>query len=125
MSEDVDNTAAADGLDAAADATTGTDETSMESWPPDPGLADELRRADADCAAENTISGEELRRRYGPAVIASFTTPTGRQAIDHLFVVKPNACCGRFISLSRARDCPRFGRGPAWPNASAAVSDIR
>ncbi|MGO9350288.1 MAG: type II toxin-antitoxin system Phd/YefM family antitoxin [Mycobacterium sp.] len=30
-----------------------------------PGLIDELAQADADYAAGNTVSGEELRRRYG------------------------------------------------------------
>ena len=30
-----------------------------------PGLIDELRQADADYAAGDTVSGEELRRRYG------------------------------------------------------------
>ncbi len=30
-----------------------------------PGLVDELAQADADYAAGNTVSGEELRRRYG------------------------------------------------------------
>jgi prevent-host-death family protein len=30
-----------------------------------PGLADELRQADSDYAAGNTISGAELRQRYG------------------------------------------------------------
>ncbi|AFM20025.1 MULTISPECIES: type II toxin-antitoxin system Phd/YefM family antitoxin [Mycolicibacterium] len=30
-----------------------------------PGVVDGLRQADADYAAGNTISGDELRRRYG------------------------------------------------------------
>ncbi|MHA7653096.1 type II toxin-antitoxin system Phd/YefM family antitoxin [Mycobacterium sp. ML4] len=30
-----------------------------------PGLADELTQADVDYAAGNTISGNEIRRRYG------------------------------------------------------------
>jgi antitoxin YefM len=30
-----------------------------------PGLVDELAQADTDYAAGNTVSGEELRRRYG------------------------------------------------------------
>jgi len=30
-----------------------------------PGLADELRQADADYAAGNTVSADEIRRRYG------------------------------------------------------------
>ena len=30
-----------------------------------PGLIDDLAQADADYAAGNTVSGEELRRRYG------------------------------------------------------------
>jgi antitoxin YefM len=30
-----------------------------------PGVADELAQADADYAAGNTVSGEELRERYG------------------------------------------------------------
>lgn len=30
-----------------------------------PGLAEELRQADADYAAGDTVSGDELRRRYG------------------------------------------------------------
>lgn len=30
-----------------------------------PGLADELAQADADYAAGNTVSGSEIRRRYG------------------------------------------------------------
>ena len=30
-----------------------------------PGLAAELSQADADYAAGNTITGEEIRRRYG------------------------------------------------------------
>jgi antitoxin YefM len=30
-----------------------------------PGLADELGHADADYAAGNTVSGDEIRRRYG------------------------------------------------------------
>ena len=30
-----------------------------------PGLVDELRQADTDYAAGNTVSGEDLRRRYG------------------------------------------------------------
>jgi len=30
-----------------------------------PGVADELRQADADYAAGNTVSGDEVRRRYG------------------------------------------------------------
>ena len=30
-----------------------------------PGLVDELAQADADYAAGNTVSGEDLRRRYG------------------------------------------------------------
>jgi hypothetical protein len=30
-----------------------------------PGFADELRRADADYVAGNTVSGREIRERYG------------------------------------------------------------
>ncbi|BDY27995.1 MULTISPECIES: type II toxin-antitoxin system Phd/YefM family antitoxin [Mycolicibacterium] len=30
-----------------------------------PGLVDELNQADADYAAGNTITGEDLRKRYG------------------------------------------------------------
>jgi antitoxin YefM len=30
-----------------------------------PGVADELAQADADYAARNTVSGEEIRQRYG------------------------------------------------------------
>jgi len=30
-----------------------------------PGIVDELAQADADFAAGKTVSGEELRRRYG------------------------------------------------------------
>jgi len=30
-----------------------------------PGVADELAQADADYAAGNTVTGEELRKRYG------------------------------------------------------------
>lgn len=30
-----------------------------------PGVVDELAQADADYAAGNTVSGEDLRRRYG------------------------------------------------------------
>jgi prevent-host-death family protein len=30
-----------------------------------PGLAEELRQADADYAAGNTVSADEIRRRYG------------------------------------------------------------
>jgi len=30
-----------------------------------PGVVDELRRADADYAAGNTVSGADLRRRFG------------------------------------------------------------
>lgn len=30
-----------------------------------PGLVDELRQADADYVAGNTVSGEDLRRRFG------------------------------------------------------------
>jgi antitoxin YefM len=30
-----------------------------------PGVADELAQADADYAAGSTVSGEELRKRYG------------------------------------------------------------
>ncbi len=30
-----------------------------------PGLVDELQQADADFAAGNTVSGEDLRRRFG------------------------------------------------------------
>lgn len=30
-----------------------------------PGLAEELKRADADYAAGNTVSGEQIRQRYG------------------------------------------------------------
>ena len=30
-----------------------------------PGLADELAQADEEYAAGNTVSGQELRRRYG------------------------------------------------------------
>ncbi len=32
-----------------------------------PGLVEELRQAEADRAAGQTVSGEELRRRYGLA----------------------------------------------------------
>jgi|GEM_PF-546363 len=31
-----------------------------------PGAVDELRQADADAAAGETVTGEQLRRRYGP-----------------------------------------------------------
>jgi hypothetical protein len=65
MSDDVDNTGAANGLDAVADAMGKADQTSMEGWLAETGLWDELAVADADYAAGNTISGEELRRRYG------------------------------------------------------------
>jgi len=30
-----------------------------------PGLVDELRQADADYAAGNSVSGQDLRRRFG------------------------------------------------------------
>lgn len=30
-----------------------------------PGLAEDLAQADADYAAGNTVTGEEIRRRYG------------------------------------------------------------
>jgi antitoxin YefM len=30
-----------------------------------PGIADELAQADADYAAGNTVSGEQIRKRYG------------------------------------------------------------
>jgi antitoxin YefM len=30
-----------------------------------PGFVDELRQADVDFAAGNTVSGEEIRKRYG------------------------------------------------------------
>lgn len=30
-----------------------------------PGAVEQLRQADADLAAGNTVSGDELRRRYG------------------------------------------------------------
>lgn len=30
-----------------------------------PGVADELAQADADYAAGNTVSGDDIRRRYG------------------------------------------------------------
>ena len=30
-----------------------------------PGIAVELKQADADYAAGNTVSGEEIRERYG------------------------------------------------------------
>jgi prevent-host-death family protein len=30
-----------------------------------PGIVEELRQADADYAAGNTISGEQIRQRYG------------------------------------------------------------
>jgi len=30
-----------------------------------PGIAEELRQADADYAAGNTVAGEEIRARYG------------------------------------------------------------
>jgi PHD/YefM family antitoxin component YafN of YafNO toxin-antitoxin module len=30
-----------------------------------PGVVDDLRQADTDYAAGNTITGEDLRRRYG------------------------------------------------------------
>jgi antitoxin YefM len=30
-----------------------------------PGVADELARADVDYAAGNTVSGDDIRRRYG------------------------------------------------------------
>ncbi len=30
-----------------------------------PGIAEELRQADADHAAGNTVSGEQIRERYG------------------------------------------------------------
>ncbi|MCG5430963.1 hypothetical protein LV457_01450 [Mycobacterium sp. MYCO198283] len=65
MSDDDDNSGAADGLDAVADAMDKADRTSMESWRAETDLWDELAVADADYAAGNTISGEELRRRYG------------------------------------------------------------
>lgn len=32
-----------------------------------PGVVDDLRQADTDYAAGNTIAGEDLRRRYGLA----------------------------------------------------------
>ena len=52
-------------LDAVADAMDNADQTSMESWRAETDLWDKLAVADADYAAGNTISGEELRRRYG------------------------------------------------------------
>ena len=30
-----------------------------------PGIAEELKQADADYAAGNTVSGEQIRQRYG------------------------------------------------------------
>jgi antitoxin YefM len=30
-----------------------------------PGIAEELAQADADYAAGNTVTGEEIRKRYG------------------------------------------------------------
>jgi hypothetical protein len=52
-------------FDAVADAMDKADQTSRESWRAETDLWDELAVADADYAAGNTISGEELRRRYG------------------------------------------------------------
>ncbi len=52
-------------LGAVADAQAGAGETSTESWTAETDLRNELSAADADFAAGNTISGEELRRRYG------------------------------------------------------------
>jgi hypothetical protein len=52
-------------LGAVADAMAGADKTSMDGWRAETDLWDELAVADADYAAGNTISGEDLRRRYG------------------------------------------------------------
>ncbi len=52
-------------LGVVADAMANADEASLESWRAETDLWDELAIADADYAAGNTISGEELRRRYG------------------------------------------------------------
>ena len=65
MAGNLDDTSAANRLGAVADAMDKADQTSMESWRAETDLWDELAVADADYAAGNTISGEELRRRYG------------------------------------------------------------
>ena len=67
MADDVDNTGAgpAAELGAVADAMANADKPSMESWRAETDLWEQLAVADADYAAGNTISGEELRRRYG------------------------------------------------------------
>ena len=55
-----------DALDAVAAAVTGADQETIDDWQTetDSWVVAELTAAEAGCAAGNTISGEELRRRF-------------------------------------------------------------
>lgn len=54
-------------LGAVADAIAGADHAAIDDWRAETDLWDgaELAAADADYTSRNTVSGEELRRRYG------------------------------------------------------------
>lgn len=49
----------------ATDADSVGGRQTVDDWPLEHNLHVELAAADADYAAGNTISGEQLRRRYG------------------------------------------------------------
>lgn len=53
--------------DAVAAAIAGVDQQTIDDWQTvtDSWVVAELAAAEADYAAGNTISGEELRRRFG------------------------------------------------------------